>query len=199
MGGTKILTGKYVTIAERMLRDVVDVLDSQEIPYVLEGGTLLGIVREKRLLPWDTDMDITVTREHAEKLISSRWRLWLKGYRTRIRYHKQDTEHFKKGSPRLLIVQTRKFFVVKDFGLMDIFIKDTIDEKVFWMVSEKKRVLKSTRKEYYQNTTKVEFQGKHYSVPAAYDEYLTSRYGDWRTPVKDYDYTKDDLSILNNQ
>jgi lipopolysaccharide cholinephosphotransferase len=197
MGGTKKLTGKYLTLAEKMLRDVTDVLDSQKIPYVLEGGTLLGIVRENRLLPWDNDLDITITRQHTEALIAARWRFWLKGYRTRIHPHLEDTEHFKKGSPRILVIQIPKFLVVKDFSLMDIFIKDTFDEKTFWSVGRKTKVLKSTLKKYYENTTKIEFQGKMYTIPAEYDAYLTSRYGDWRKPQEVYDYKKDDLSIQN--
>ena len=35
-------------------------METASIPYWLEGGTLLGIIRENRLLPWDNDMDISM-------------------------------------------------------------------------------------------------------------------------------------------
>ena len=31
-----------------------------------------------------------------------------------------------------------------------------------------------------------------YSVPTQYEDYLTYRYGDWKIPVKEYDFKKDD-------
>ena len=82
MAGTVKLTGKYAVIAEKMLHDVAEILDKSNVPYVLEAGTLLGVVREDRLLPWDTDMDITITRNYAEALLKNRWRFGLTGYRT---------------------------------------------------------------------------------------------------------------------
>lgn len=195
MGGSKKLTGSHAVTAEKMLRDVTKILDSENIPYVLEGGTLLGIVRENRLLPWDTDMDLTITREHARALLRVRWKFWLRGYRTRIRINRNDTPQFKKNSPRLLIIQTRKFLFFKKDRLMDIFIKDLNGDRYFWTVSEVNPVLKSAPRRYYEETVKFGFNGHMYSIPKEYDSYLQSRYGDWRTPKETWDYKKDDLSI----
>lgn len=195
MGGSKKLTGNHVATAEKMLLDVTAILDAEGIPYVLEGGTLLGIVRENRLLPWDTDMDLTITRKYAAALLRIRWKFWLKGYRTRVRVNKTETPQFKKNSPRLLIIQTRRFFFFKKDRLMDIFIKDLSNERYFWTVSEKNPVLKSAPRKYYEETLQFKFKDRSYSIPKDYDSYLQSRYGDWRTPKQTWDYKKDDLSI----
>ncbi len=198
MAGSIKLIGKYARKAEKMLYVVTKILEQEKIPYILEGGTLLGIIREKRLLPWDNDIDLTITRPYVNQLLSIRWKLWLRGYRTRIRTIKEDSVYFKKGHPRILKIQTTRFLILKDVSLMDIFIKDLVEERYYWTVSEK-NVLKSAPRKYYESLTAIEFKGKTYSVPQEYDNYLQSRYGDWRTPVKDYDYIKDDLSILNKK
>lgn len=45
------------------LNEIARVLDSFSISFILEGGTLLGIIRENRFLPWDDDVGIAVRTE----------------------------------------------------------------------------------------------------------------------------------------
>jgi hypothetical protein len=192
MGGTKKLTGKYLAKALKMLKDVTQILENEGIPYILDGGTLLGIVRENRLLPWDTDLDAAVRGEHAKRVFAVRWRMWLAGYRTRIRRYKKDMGPFKKGMPRLLRIQTRKFFFFKDVSLMDIFFKTLFDNEYFWVVDDKRPVLKSCPRDYYERLSKIDFNGKAYSVPQDYKGYLTNHYGDWQVVKKDWNSRLDD-------
>src|SRR5688572_516854 len=158
MGGTIQLTGKYAVIGEKMLKDVAEVLEEANIPYVLEAGTLLGIVREDRLLPWDTDIDITVTSAYAQKLLALKHKFKAKGYLVKLRTFKKDTGPFKKGTPRMLKIQTRKFFFFKDVSLLDIFIKELIGEKYFWTVDDKDPVLKSVPRRFYEKFTTYNFR-----------------------------------------
>ncbi len=51
-----------------MFREVVRILDSQNIKYMLVGGTLLGAVTLKKFIPWDDDFDICVFEEDYEKM-----------------------------------------------------------------------------------------------------------------------------------
>ena len=44
--------------AAEYLRDIRDVLDAHSISFWLEDGTLLGAIRDGRMIPWDHDMDL---------------------------------------------------------------------------------------------------------------------------------------------
>ena len=60
MGKPIELTEKNLETARELLLRAVRVLDEAGIRYHLEGGTLLGLVRDGDLLPWDHDVDISV-------------------------------------------------------------------------------------------------------------------------------------------
>ena len=196
MAGSKRLEGDILIKAKKMLADVADILDISGIKYVLEAGTLLGIVRENRLLPWDNDVDITITEKYEKKLLRNRWSFWLKGYRFYVRRYKRDTGPFKRGQVRIIRIQTRRLIFVKDMSLLDIFIKRPIGDEYYWTVDVKRPVLKATPKHFYDEIKTLEFEGKHYSVPQDTEGYLAYHYGkDWRTPVKTWNFRTDDFSV----
>lgn len=198
MAGKLKLTGKLEIIAKKMLKDVCRMLEENGIPYNVDLGTLLGIIREERLLPWDNDLDLTVSEEHLDKLLKIRHKLWRAGYRTRIRKTKESIPIFPKGYVRILKVQTR-FLFFKRFTLLDIFIKRKVDDRYFWTAGEKNPVLYYAPATYYENLVKHEFDGFLYSIPERYEDYLEHLYGDWRTPVKQFNFRKDYEAILTTE
>ena len=44
-----------------MLKDIKESLDTHKIEYWLDFGTLLGAVRDKKVIPWDGDFDLSTT------------------------------------------------------------------------------------------------------------------------------------------
>ena len=53
-----------------LLHQVVDIMDENNIPYYLDCGTLLGLIRENGLMEKDTDIDVSIHLSYWNKLNS---------------------------------------------------------------------------------------------------------------------------------
>ena len=51
-----------------LLRKIRLFLDDYNIEYWIDGGTLLGAVRNGKIIPWDDDLDLAIPKESYEKL-----------------------------------------------------------------------------------------------------------------------------------
>lgn len=59
------------------LYDITKLFDKHKIEYYIDGGTLLGAVRHKGMIPWDDDLDVEVLQKDESKLISDSFKLSL--------------------------------------------------------------------------------------------------------------------------
>ena len=55
-------------LVKQIAWDVMDLCEKANIPYVLGGGSCLGAVRHRGMIPWDDDIDLNIPRSHIEKL-----------------------------------------------------------------------------------------------------------------------------------
>jgi len=195
MSGNITLEGDNARRAEQMLLQSARILTRAKVPFCIDGGTLLGIIREDRLLPWDNDMDLYVSADHEVALLHSVWMFRLAGYKVRKRYAKEDIGPIKKGQLRLVKVKARLGLFKKEAVLLDIFVKHKHEGKDFWIVGDKEPVLKSVDSKFYSTFDSKFFKGYDYPIPAYIDDYLTARYGDWRVPVKEWNFLTDDNAI----
>lgn len=53
----------------QVLRSLIDILDEMEIPYYMQGGTMLGAIRHGGFIPWDDDVDLGIPRRDYERLL----------------------------------------------------------------------------------------------------------------------------------
>lgn len=197
MSGKIKLDDKYLEKSLRLLERATTFLEKYNIPYWLEGGTLLGIIRENRLLPWDNDLDISIRSEDFDRLRRILPKFFYRGMIAKVREYKIDDPPFQKGEVRLIKVYATKYLFFKSPLVLDIFVKKKLDDQYYWVVGVKRRAKKAVPARFYDELTTVQFNHKTYSIPKLTDEYLTYRYGDWRTPVKTWNFIKDDQSTVS--
>ena len=51
-----------------ILKKFDDICRTNGIKYSLHGGTLLGCIRESGFIPWDDDVDVSMTRSEFNKI-----------------------------------------------------------------------------------------------------------------------------------
>lgn len=85
-----------------MMKRVVEVLESEGIDYILDGGTLIGAMRRstKGFIPWDDDIDIAIPASQLERAKAV--------LAKRLDYVIQDAESEPFYSPRLSAFKVRE-------------------------------------------------------------------------------------------
>lgn len=160
--------------AVSLMEDITRELHKNKITYQLAFGTLLGIIRDGDLIPWDDDIDIAVNinnicdvkrivreyieRKSLENLIS-------------IREEKYDNE----SELFSIKVDGGNFKEIK----IDIAAMKLENEYLFY----NNFILPYN---YCNQNDEVLFNKVKYSVPKKYKELLTYIYGNWEIPQKDF-------------
>ncbi|MBT8321131.1 MAG: LicD family protein [Eudoraea sp.] len=187
------LEGQNLIEAESLLKEAAALFHKHKIAYWLEGGTLLGIIREDRLLPWDNDLDFSMMCDQLNLVNALLEDLKRKGFRVRIRRFEEDSEQFKKGDIRMLKIRRKKFFgLIKGNVCLDIFVKYPHEDKAYWEIANR---LKHVPLHFYQQFREIQFKGSTYMIPKETEAYLTYRYGDWKIQKKDWDTSRDDQAL----
>lgn len=68
----KVINSNIVKMLYQMLYDTHLILKNNGIKYFVDGGTLLGAVRHKGLIPWDDDVDIGIMQTDQRKFLNLR-------------------------------------------------------------------------------------------------------------------------------
>lgn len=190
------LEGKNLIEAEKLLKNVATIFDKNNFSYTLDGGTLLGIRRENRLLPWDNDLDFCILNPDQNEVDSILKVLKKNGFRVRLRYAKKDfSPYVKKESIRMIKIRNQKFFgLIKGKVCLDIFVKYQHEGKFYWLIGDD--VVKSVPEKFYADLKTIEFQNYAYPIPNLLEEYLSFRYGEWQKKDENWNTFANDKSIL---
>ena len=182
------LDGNYHTKIKSMLLDTIDVLNKNNIPYWIDDGTLLGIIRDGDIIPWDNDADISVSGEYAEQVL----KLWPQFFPKYIVRKRPMVDKWINSDFRSIKIQTIREKLLKIDFHVDIFLKYKHQDMYRWFNAG---AYQQVRAKHFDNLTKIQWMGRTISIPSDPEEYLTLEYGNWKVPDKNFDPYYDCLMI----
>ncbi len=189
---------QHVENSIKLLKIIIRILDKYKIKYYLDFGTLIGAMRDNALIPWDDDIDISLVNENEYSKIP----LVLKeikeqyGYRTYLHTFESTLKKHKKKHPKIVTpkidfttknsyqiakVRDNRFWIFGRGAIcIDIFFKYTKKNQLHWFAfGQTNKISNQPLKDGF---SQIDFYGISCTIPTAYDSYLTSIYGDWKTP-----------------
>lgn len=151
--------------AVEVMKKGCKLLDEMGIKYSLADGTLLGVVRDNKLIPHDTDIDIAVLHPADAKQIEKIF--------TKNRFKVGRRAAFKG------IIQQLVFYSESNC-LFDIIFYTKIGDEVYNFCE--KDFYFQHHYHNYESVVPYEFEGHTFYIPNDVEGWLEATYGDWRTP-----------------
>ena len=63
---------KLKDIEVEMLKIFIDICEKNSLKYFLLGGSCIGAIRHKGMIPWDDDIDVGMPREDYDKFLENK-------------------------------------------------------------------------------------------------------------------------------
>jgi len=180
-------------LKNKILREITFLLEHSGIPYWIESGTLLGMMREKDHLPTHRNIDIGIPASSLNRFFVLRQRMAPR-YRVKPLGNQSGKRWIDGEFSRFHI--SRMWGQIRDAGVK-IIIKVKYRQKgVYSWVDH--RSCKSVPAHFYDNLDTIRFDGRDYPIPSDGHNYLTTCYGEWQTPHKYFQNRIDDPAIADD-
>ena len=167
--------------AGRVLRHVCSFLEDRSIPCYVDHGTLLGLVRDNGLMPWDDDLDLSVADSDRHRLCAAIPDLLASMPEAGRIEWKVDLIHNSIDDVVALfmtVVDPSETINVFNAGISFFsFQNDLAVEAINWAPAS-----------HYAGGEWIESSLGPYRAPNRFEDYLALHYGNWRTPVKDMSF-----------
>ena len=169
--------------AKCALKDFADLFPKEDWPWYLVSGTLLGVYRDGGFMSHDYDIDVGINDGEVDAdamlvTLNQNPSFVVK----KVDYHLAVSR--EQGGRYAIHAYRTMFKVIHKNGVnIDIFIHFR-DGDILWHGSV---IHRWDNKAY--GLTEYELEGISVLGPDNPEEYLTENYGDWRTPVTDFDCT----------
>lgn len=212
----------------RQLQEITAVLQESGIRYWVDSGTLIGLLREGDVLPYDKDIDLSIWAGDTARTLALAPRFEAAGYRVEIGQYRDMAYNIK------LVPQEKEGMLAsigvyrrhaKNAWRMALFTTDNphppgslrFYARGAWRfplrhatlaarnLVGRDRLLGHWPWKHVLQTGVWVVPGRHFDapethgsglpIPADADEYLTYRYGNWRTPVTDWLWYRDDRAV----
>lgn len=204
------------------LNMICSLLNDHKIEYCIDSGTLLGLIREEKLLGHDLDIDISIHESQQMKLIELMSQLKKNGYKCRILsfYGKKykykfwistekrviDINIFRETPDKKYYICPQPFPIIKNENFLFRNFRKLIRVSF--------GVMKSMFSEFdlnnfpwkmgtYHRTWKIPAEyfscfkilSKDIYIPANTTRYLEFRYGNWKVPNSNWNFRTDDNGL----
>ena len=162
-------TPKELLTRKNEFLKICKILDDLKVNYFLQTGILLGAIRDKDLIPWDWDIEISVFSDGFDKKIDAVSKRLIKN---RFRIKK--------------IIRKKKELKIDFIGK---YPQNVTGYTIFaWNYSKirdcywRKNFIVSAK--YLNKYSQIKFFGRKFNCPYNPEEYLTYAYGNWRKPLR---------------
>jgi hypothetical protein len=152
-------------------------LNSQDIPFVVSGGSLLGFIRHKTFIPWDDDLDAHIIGDRRDYFFSEKFTKDIKKFNLEALYLKGTTANysFYKAAIRLRLKG-------KSRPVFDLFFTNIGEETVSKIENWDKHKLYYNKKEIWDKehilpVKKEIIDDMEVNLPATPHRVLKSQYG----------------------
>lgn len=181
-------------IAEELMFNISDLLIKNNITYHIDHGTLLGIIRDERIMPWDIDIDFAIPSfekgnilKFLEEYLSNYESKYCKINNWKYTISYQDIElGNKKSKEASSIIIYNDLNKDNDYEIgLDLLIKYEYNNKLNWIVA--KRKLSSQTSDSFPSKKHI-FKNKVIYIPANEINYLENLYGNWKVAIKKWHY-----------
>ena len=204
--------------------EVFNMAKKNDLCVWLDHGTLLGLVRDGDILPWDTDFDISVFEKDFECLKAIIVKEFLHRSELKLRVSKRYIKIFTKYSPikidiskyrvagsghQKIIVSNHPWRTARKIrGAIHFLISQIIKIRYKFVFSLSVMLANfgdlfgsahtsEVPKKYLNSFGDYDFNGRQFVIPNNSCDYLSYRYGsDWRIPNKEWLYFRDDKSLI---
>ncbi len=165
------------------LNDINSIMERLAILYTLDGGTLLGAHRDQDFcqddhndidltIPFDQDRYVVPVRDLAMNILEEATKM---GF---VLYH-----YWRKQEKT-----TAQLSLMRGKSKVDIMFKERLGIKAWWTIYGGKNGItyKAVPLTHFfgdPDFERVTLRGRHFLAPNHCEDYLTTRYGDWETPV----------------
>lgn len=152
--------------AVEIMKKGCSLLDKLGVKYTLADGTLLGVIRDNKLISHDTDIDVAVL--HPVDAVKIERTFKKNGF-------KVGRKAAFKGQVQQLV------FYSKSQCLFDIIFYTQIGDEVYNFCE--KDFYFQHHAHHYQNLALHEFEGHSFYIPHDVENWLRATYGDWEIPA----------------
>jgi lipopolysaccharide cholinephosphotransferase len=175
---------KDIQALHRITKLVHNMMKEHNITYWICGGTLLGAIRDKTIIPWDDDVDLCIMDTSVDKIYDLKYEL---------NNHNLEIVEWFGG----LKIQDKNGITTKDnlkFPFVDLFIMVKKDNKI---ILKNQTAFNTWIKEYYYPNELYPlklyaFEDYHLYGPNNPYNYLDNNFKNWKTTaMKTYNHMKE--------